>query len=141
MSFTEIEFYVEASEAMAPAIKEGNIVVINTGNSSFYSIAVGDVIIYYNYDIDRVHVGRVADIQIYPTGEGRQVGKSFIIKYDNPVYDEEHYLQSEEDYIGKVIYVLPSSFGVLNSPIVWIIIAAIVSVGLYYRNKRKRKSL
>lgn len=74
-------------------------------------------------------------------GEGRQVGKSFITKYDNPVYDEEHYLQSKEDYIGKVIYVLPSSFGVLNSPIVWIIIAAIVSVGLYYRNKRKRKSL
>jgi hypothetical protein len=52
MSFTEIEFYVEASEAMVPAIKEGDIVVINTGNSSFYSIAVGDVIIYHNYDID-----------------------------------------------------------------------------------------
>jgi hypothetical protein len=45
MGFTEMEFYVETTEAMAPAIKEGDTLVINTGSSSFHSIAVGDVIV------------------------------------------------------------------------------------------------
>jgi hypothetical protein len=81
----------------------------------------------------------VTDIQTYPTG-GEQVVKIFITKHDNPAYDEGriNILQSEEDYIGKVIYVLPPSFGILVSPI-WIIIAAVVSVVLCFRNKRKRK--
>jgi hypothetical protein len=91
-------------------------------------------------------VGRVADIQIYPTGE-EQVGKIFITKHDNPAYDEgrvdRDILQSEEDYIGKVIYVLPPNFSTLSTPTLWISIAAVVFVGLYvglyYRNKRKRK--
>ena len=124
---------------MAPAIKEGDILVINTGSSSFHSIAVGDVIVFVK---DEVNVGRVADIQIYPTGK-EQVGKIFITKHDNPAYDEgrvdRDILQSEEDYIGKVIYVLPPSFPTLISPMLWISIAAVVSVGLYYYNKRKRK--
>ena len=130
------EFYNEASEAMAPAIKEGDILVINTGSSSFHSITVDDVIVFGR---DKINVGRLTDIQTYPTG-GEQVVKIFITQHDNPAYDEGRVdiLQSEEDYIGKVIYVLPPSYGVLVSPI-WIIIAAVVSVVLYFRNKRKRK--
>ena len=136
MGFAEVQFYNEATEAMAPAIKEGDILVINTGSSSFHSITVDDVIVFGR---DKIIVGRVTDIQTYPTG-GEQVVKIFITKHDNPAYDEGSVdiLQSEEDYIGKVIYVLPPSYGVLVSPI-WIIIAAVVSVVLYFRNKRKRK--
>jgi hypothetical protein len=137
MGFAEVQFYNEATEAMAPAIKEGDILVISTGSSSFHSIAVDDVIVFGR---DKIIVGRVTDIQTYPTG-GEQVVKIFITKHDNPAYDEGSVdiLQSEEDYIGKVIYVLPPSFGVLLVSPIWIIIAAIVSVVLYFRNKRKRK--
>jgi signal peptidase I len=138
MGFAEVEFFNEATEAMAPAIKEGDILVINTGSSSFHSIAVGDVIVLNHFR--EINVGRVTDIQTHPTG-GEQVVKIFITKHDNPAYDEGRVdiLQSEEDYIGKVIYVLPPSFGVLVSPTIWIIIAAVISVVLYFRNKRKRK--
>jgi hypothetical protein len=44
--FAEVELYNEATEAMAPAIKEGDILVINTGSSSFRSIVVDDVIVF-----------------------------------------------------------------------------------------------
>ena len=122
-------FYVVSSGSMVPNLNVNDILVVRDGNS-FQDLKVGDIIVFDRPDgADRVIVHRVAEIfddsevnhQIIRTkgdaNDGSIPGTDFPIR--------------EDDYIGKVAYVIPGAgvvTKILSPPVNYIIIAAIIAL-------------
>lgn len=122
---TENPFYVVSSGSMIPELQVFDVLVVQ-GNDPFSSVLVGDVIVFDRpTGQDRVIVHRVAAIidedprTIRTKGDANPTS---IPGTDFPI--------TEEEYIGKVAYVIPQVgyvTRVLTPPINYIIIAIIIS--------------
>jgi len=133
---TENPFYVVSSGSMVPELMVFDVLVVQ-GNDPFESVKVGDIIVFDRpIDHDRVIVHRVASISSQEpftiTTKG-DANPASIPGTDFPI--------TEEEFIGKVAYVIPQVgyvTRILTPPINYIIIAIIIAV-MITKEVRKRK--
>ncbi len=123
---TENPFYVVSSGSMVPELQVFDVLVVQ-GNDPFESVKVGEIIVFNRPSgQDRVIVHRVTSITNEDPFTIRTKGDAnptSIPGTDFPI--------TEEEYIGKVAYVIPQVgyvTRVLTPPINYIIIAIIISV-------------
>ena len=123
---TENPFYVVSSGSMVPRLNVFDVIVVN-GNVPFDQLKIGDIIVFNRPIVhDKVIVHRVAqflseDPRIVRTKGDANPGS--IPGTDYPI--------SKQDYIGKVVYVVPQIgyvTRILTPPINYIIIAVIVGI-------------
>ena len=136
---TDNPFYVVSSGSMEPKLNVFDVLVVQ-GNDPFDKIQKGDIIVFNRPSgHDRVIVHRVAEILddeprvIRTKGDANPAS---IPGTDFPI--------TEEEYIGKVAYVIPQIgyiTRILTPPINYIIIAVIVGIMIYKQyGKNKTKS-
>ena len=138
---TENPFYVVSSGSMIPELQVFDVLVVQ-GNDPFESVKIGDVIVFDRPEgQDRVIVHRVAAIlneEPYTIRTKGDANPASIPGTDFPI--------TEEEYIGKVAYVIPQVgyiTRVLTPPINYIIIAIIIAVmiGKQLRKTKKEHEL
>jgi signal peptidase len=138
---TENPFYVVSSGSMVPVLQVFDVLVVQ-GNDPFESVKVGDIIVFNRpAGQDRVIVHRVTaiiDDNPYTIRTKGDANPASIPGTDFPITDEE--------YIGKVAYVIPQIgyvTRILTPPINYIIIAAIIAVmiGKQLRKTKKEHGL
>ncbi len=124
---TENPFYVVASGSMIPNLQVFDVIVVQ-GHVAFDQLKVGDIIVFHAPSEDKVIVHRVAEILnknplVIRTKGDANPGS--IPGVDYPI--------TKNDYIGKVVYVIPQIgyvTRILTPPINYIIIAVIVGIML-----------
>jgi len=123
---TENPFYVVSSGSMIPNLNVFDVIVVQ-GNVPFDHVKIGDIIVFNRPSgHDKVIVHRVAEILSKDPLEIRTKGDNnpgSIPGTDFPI--------TKEDYIGKVVYVIPQIgyvTRILTPPINYIIIAVIVGI-------------
>ena len=123
---TDNPFYVVSSGSMIPNLNIFDVIVVQ-GNVPFDHIKVGDIIVFNRPSgHDKVIVHRVAEILSKDPLEIRTKGDNnpgSIPGTDFPI--------TKQDYIGKVVYVIPQIgyvTRILTPPINYIIIAVIVGI-------------
>ena len=136
---TENPFYVVSSGSMIPELQVFDVLVVQ-GNDPFESVQIGDVIVFDRPSgQDRVIVHRVIAIVDEDPRTIRTKGDAnptSIPGTDFPI--------TEEEYIGKVAYVIPQVgyvTRVLTPPINYIIIAIIISAMIgkqLFKSKKER---
>ena len=138
---TENPFYVVSSGSMVPELQVFDVLVVQ-GNDPFESVEIGDVIVFNRpQGQDRVIVHRVASIitdDPYTIRTKGDANPTSIPGTDFPI--------TEEEYIGKVAYVIPQVgyvTRVLTPPINYIIIAIIISamIGKQFLKTKKEHAL
>ncbi len=121
-------FYVVSSGSMEPVLKVNDVIIVRDGGS-WQDLTIGDIIVFNRPEGgDRVIVHRIADIDVDANGERivRTQGDA------NPAsIPGTDYPIRQDDYIGKVIYVIPG-IGVITQyiapPYYFIIIAIILAI-------------
>ncbi|MDE1814455.1 MAG: signal peptidase I [Thaumarchaeota archaeon] len=124
---TENPFYVVSSGSMIPNLEIFDVIVVQ-GHVAFDQLKVGDIIVFHAPSEDKVIVHRVAEMLnqnplIIRTKGDANPGS--IPGVDYPI--------TKENYIGKVVYVIPQIgyvTRILTPPINYIIIAVIVGIML-----------
>ncbi len=137
---TQNPFYVVSSGSMIPELEVYDVLVVQ-GNEPFEDIDVGDIIVFNRPSgHDRVIVHRVVSIieddpkTIRTKGDANP---SSIPGTDYPV--------TEEEYIGKVAYVVPQIgfiTRILMPPVNYVIIAVIIGIMIfkqYTKNKKEKE--
>lgn len=134
---TENPFYVVSSGSMVPELLVFDVLVVQ-GNDPFESVKVGDVIVFDRpVDHDRVIVHRVDAIinedpfTIRTKGDANPAS---IPGTDFPI--------TEEEFIGKVAYVIPQVgyvTRILTPPINYIIIGIIIAVMIAKQIRKTKK--
>jgi signal peptidase I len=122
-------FYVVSSGSMVPNLNVNDILVVRDGDS-FKDLKVGDIIVFDRPDgADRVIVHRVAEI--FDDSEGNhQIIRTKGDANDGSIPGTDFPIR-EDDYIGKVAYVIPGAgvvTKILSPPVNYIIIAAIIAL-------------
>lgn len=122
-------FYVVSSGSMVPNLNVNDILVVRDGNS-FQDLKVGDIIVFDRPDgANRVIVHRVAEI--FDDSEGNhQIIRTKGDANDGSIPGTDFPIR-EDDYIGKVAYVIPGAgvvTKILSPPVNYIIIAAIIAL-------------
>ena len=122
-------FYVVSSGSMVPNLNVNDILVVRDGDS-FEDLKVGDIIVFDRPDgADRVIVHRVAEI--FDDSEGNhQIIRTKGDANDGSIPGTDFPIR-EDDYIGKVAYVIPGAgvvTKILSPPVNYIIIAAIIAL-------------
>ena len=136
---TQNPFYVVASGSMIPALEVYDIIVIQ-GHQPFEEVEVGDIIVFDRpSDHNIVIVHRVESIlsedQLTVRTQGN-ANPSFIRGTDYPI--------TEEEYIGKVAYVIPQVgyiTQVLKPPMNYIIIAIVIGIMIIKQFTGKKKEV
>lgn len=137
---TDNPFYVVSSGSMEPVLQVNDVLIVRDGGS-FGDLRVGDIIVFNKPDGgDRVIVHRI--VEIIPRDDGDSIirtkgddNPSSIPGTDFPI--------TSEDYIGKVIYVLPGIgliTKVISPPVNYIIIAIILAILFFNRMGKKSSS-
>ena len=132
-------FYVVSSGSMYPELAMYDIIVIS-GHVLFEDIKIGDIIVFDRpRDHDKVIVHRVVAVvdddpkTLRTKGDNNQ---NSIVGTDYPI--------TEEEYTGKVVYVIPQIgfvSKILQPPINYIIIAVIIGIMIIKQiTKNKKKS-
>ncbi len=124
---TENPFYVVSSGSMVPQLKVFDVLVVQ-GNDPFESVVVDDIIVFNRpAGNDRVIVHRVVELfeneEPYSIRTKGDANPASIPGTDFPI--------TEEEYIGKVAYVIPQIgyvTRILTPPINYIIIGIIIAV-------------
>ena len=136
---TQNPFYVVASGSMIPALEVYDIIVIQ-GHQPFEEVEVGDIIVFDRpSDHNRVIVHRVESILSEDPLTIRTQGDanpSFIRGTDYPI--------TEEEYIGKVAYVIPQVgyiTQILKPPMNYIIIAIVIGIMIIKQFTGKKKEV
>jgi signal peptidase len=135
-------FYVVSSGSMVPNLNVNDILVVRDGNS-FHDLKVGDIIVFDRPDgADRVIVHRVAEI--FDDSEGNhQIIRTKGDANDGSIPGTDFPIR-EDDYIGKVAYVIPGAgvvTKILSPPVNYIIIAAIIALMVVTQiSKRKNNN-
>jgi len=134
---TENPFYVVSSGSMIPELQVFDVLVVQ-GNDPFESVKIGDVIVFNRpQGQDRVIVHRVAAVlneDPYTIRTKGDANPASIPGTDFPI--------TEEEYIGKVAYVIPQVgyvTRVLTPPINYIIIAIIIAVMIAKQLRKTKK--
>ena len=132
-------FYVVSSGSMEPVLKQYDILVVRDGNS-YDDLKVGEIIVFHRPEGgDRVIVHRIAEILDGRNGERilrtkGDANPASIPGTDFPIH--------KEDYIGKVVYVIPGVGFITQAiapPVNYIIIAIILAILFINRMGRKPK--
>ncbi len=136
---TQNPFYVVASGSMIPALEVYDIIVIQ-GHEPFEEVLVGDIIVFDRpSDHNRVIVHRVESIlseDPYTVRTQGDANPSFIRGTDYPI--------TEEEYIGKVAYVIPQVgyiTQILKPPMNYIIIAIVIGIMIIKQFTGKKKEV
>lgn len=136
---TQNPFYVVASGSMIPALEVYDIIVIQ-GHEPFEEVQVGDIIVFDRpSDHNRVIVHRVESIlseDPYTIRTQGDANPSFIRGTDYPI--------TEEEYIGKVAYVIPQVgyiTQILKPPMNYIIIAIVIGIMIIKQFTGKKKEV
>ena len=136
---TQNPFYVVASGSMIPALEVYDIIVIQ-GHQPFEEVQVGDIIVFDRpSDHNRVIVHRVESILSEDPLTVRTQGDanpSFIRGTDYPI--------TEEEYIGKVAYIIPQVgyiTQILKPPMNYIIIAIVIGIMIIKQFTGKKKEV
>jgi len=136
---TQNPFYVVASGSMIPALQVYDIIVIQ-GHEPFQEVQVGDIIVFDRpSDHNRVIVHRVESILSEDPLTVRTQGDanpSFIRGTDYPI--------TEEEYIGKVAYIIPQVgyiTQILKPPMNYIIIAIVIGIMIIKQFTGKKKDV
>jgi signal peptidase len=133
-------FYVVSSGSMYPELAMYDIIVIS-GHAAFGDVKIGDIIVFDKpKDHSKVIVHRVVAVvdddplTLRTKGDNNQ---NSIVGTDYPITNEE--------YIGKVVYVVPQVgfiTKILQPPINYIIIAVIIGIMVIKQiSKNKKKTL
>jgi len=133
-------FYVVSSGSMYPELAMYDIIVIS-GHTAFDDVKIGDIIVFDRpKDHSKVIVHRVVavvdddPITLRTKGDNNQ---NSIVGTDYPITNEE--------YIGKVVHVVPQVgfiTKILQPPINYIIIAVIIGIMVIRQiSKNKKKAL
>lgn len=133
-------FYVVSSGSMEPVLKVNDVIIVRDGGS-WQDLTIGDIIVFDRPEGgDRVIVHRIADIDVDANGERvvRTQGDA------NPAsIPGTDYPIRQDDYIGKVIYVIPGIgviTKVISPPVNYIIIAIILAILFFNRLGKKNSS-
>lgn len=134
---TDNPFYVVSSGSMAPKLEIFDVLVVQ-GHEPFDQIKVGDVIVFNRPGgQDRVIVHRVVSIiddEPFILRTKGDANPASISGTDFPI--------TEEEYIGKVAYVIPQVgyiTRILTPPINYIIIAVIIVIIVFKEFSKKKK--
>ena len=145
-------FYVVSSGSMIPNLNVGDYVIIKHGssnssndNSSFNKLKIGDIIVFKTPGVStdgehKVIVHRVAQILNADSTNGERIirTKGDANPYSIPYLD---YPIKGEDYIGKVVYVIPKVGLITRAiapPLNYIIIGVIAVILVYYIKNQKK---
>ena len=136
---TQNPFYVVASGSMIPVLQVYDIIVIQ-GHEPFEEVQVGDIIVFDRpSDHNRVIVHRVESILSEDPLTVRTQGDanpSWIRGTDYPI--------TEEEYIGKVQYIIPQVgyiTQILKPPMNYIIIVVVIGVMIIKQFTNKKKDV
>ena len=135
---TENPFYVVSSGSMVPKLLVFDVLVVQ-GNDPFESVVVDDIIVFNRpAGNDRVIVHRVVELfeneEPYSIRTKGDANPASIPGTDFPI--------TEEEYIGKVAYVIPQIgyvTRILTPPINYIIIGIIIAVMVIKQISKGRK--
>jgi signal peptidase I len=150
-------FYVVVSDSMIPSLNTGYVVITNTNNddtcSSFECLKVGDIIVFHpnsqkrNSDPGKTIVHRIQEVGLDSDGKRVVRTKGDANSESIPGVD---YPISKNNYVGKVIHVIPYAglllmyldllARVVMQPLLYIIIAAIVTA-IFLLEYQKKKHL
>jgi len=136
---TENPFYVVSSGSMVPELEVFDVLIVDRRSNPFESVAVGDVIVFNRpAGNDRVIVHRVIElfegVEPYSIRTKGDANPASIPGTDFPI--------TEEEYIGKVAYVIPQIgyvTRILTPPINYIIIGIIIAVMVIKQISKRRK--
>ena len=136
---TQNPFYVVASGSMIPALQVYDIIVIQ-GHQPFEEVQVGDIIVFDRpSDHNRVIVHRVESILSEDPLTVRTQGDA------NPTWIRgTDYPITEEEYIGKVAYIIPQVgyiTQILKPPMNYIIIAVVIGIMIIKQFTGKKKDV
>jgi signal peptidase I len=132
-------FYVVSSGSMEPELKVNDVLIVRDGGS-WEELNVGDIIVFNRPEGgDRVIVHRIVDTDV----DGDDGEMMIRTKGDaNPAsIPGTDYPIKQDDYIGKVIYVIPGIgviTKVISPPVNYIIIAIILAILFFNRLGRKK---
>jgi len=134
---TQNPFYVVASGSMTPELQIYDVLIIQ-GHEPFEDIQIGDIIVFDRpSDHNRVIVHRVVSITDDDPITLRTKGDS------NPAsIPGTDYPITQEEYLGKVVYVIPQAGYVtqlLKPPINYIIIAVVIGIMIVKQMTKKKK--
>jgi signal peptidase I len=152
-----IRYFVVASDSMIPSLNTGYVVITNTNMddscSSFECLKEGDVIVFHpnsptrNSETGKIIVHRIDEIGFDSDGQRVIRTKGDANSESIPGVD---YPISKNNYIGKVVYVIPYAglllmyldllARVVMQPLLYIIIAAIVTA-IFLLEYQKKKHL
>ena len=139
--------YVVPSVSMVPTLNVGDLIVIRNGQGfSFSDLKVGDIIVFHTNDGGgRTIVHRIVEIYADST-TGERLVKT---KGDNnpQSYQNFDYPIRQQDYYGKVIYIIPKvgllllipPYSYLSIIITIGIFGAILAASAMYLNNKKNK--
>lgn len=136
---TQNPFYVVSSGSMIPVLEVYDVLVVN-GNVPLKDIQTGDIIVFNRPSgHDRVIVHRVVAIL-----DEREETKTVRTKGDaNPIsIPGTDYPITDEEYIGKVAFVIPQIgyvTRILTPPINYIIIAVIIGIMIVKQYSKGKK--
>ena len=136
---TQNPFYVVASGSMIPVLQVYDIIIIQ-GHEPFEEVQVGDIIVFDRpSDHNRVIVHRVQAILDEDPKTVRTQGDA------NPTWIRgTDYPITEEEYIGKVAYIIPQVgyiTEVLKPPMNYIIIAVVIGIMIIKQFTGKKKDV
>ena len=137
LAFGVNPFYVVSSGSMVPVLKVNDVLIVRDGGS-WDNLKIGDIIVFDRpVGGDRVIVHRIVDIDI--DADGARVVRT---RGDaNPAsIPGTDYPIRQDDYIGKVIYVIPGIgiiTKVISPPVNYIIIAIILAILFFNRLGKK----
>ena len=124
---TSTPFFVVSSRSMVPVLDVGDIIIVN-GNENYEDLDVGDIIVFNMPPRnERVIVHRIDQMII----DRNELG--LITKGDNNLRIDS-WIVKHHDYIGKVIYQIPSIGYLaiwLAPPINYFLIAAVLILMIY----------
>ena len=134
---TSNPFYVVSSGSMVPELNVFDVLVVQ-GHDPFETVELGDIIVFNRPSgHDRVIVHRVASIidqDPYTLRTKGDANPASIPGTDFPI--------TEEEYIGKVQYIIPQVgyvTRILAPPINYIIIAIIVGIMIFKQFAKKKR--
>ena len=136
---TQNPFYVVASGSMIPVLEVYDIIIIQ-GHEPFEEVQVGDIIVFDRpSDHNRVIVHRVQAILDEDPKTVRTQGDA------NPTWIRgTDYPITEEEYIGKVAYIIPQVgyiTQILKPPMNYIIIAIVIGIMIIKQFTNKKKEV
>ncbi|TLY08507.1 MAG: signal peptidase I [Thaumarchaeota archaeon] len=137
-SFGSNPFYVVSSGSMEPKLQINDVLIVRNGGS-WGDLKVGDIIVFNRPEGgDRVIVHRIVEITEDTDGD-----RTIRTKGDaNPSSIGTDFPIKKNDYIGRVVYVVPGIgvvTKVISPPVNYIIIAIILAILFFNRLGRKDK--